>query len=139
MRDRLQSHIYGTAAVLPALAAVGEKLSALHVQRAARWIVEHQNGDGGWGESCSHMDETLRGKGPSTASQTVWALMALIGCGSETYREPVQRGLRYLMDTQRADGTWDEPWYTGTGFPGYGVGERIDIRDSRNRKRLADA
>lgn len=131
------NHIYGTAAVLPALAAIGEDMSALHVQRAARWIVEHQNADGGWGESCaSYMDERLRGKGPSTASQTAWALMALVAVSSDAFRKPVKRGLRYLMDTQRADGTWDEPYYTGSGFPGYGIGARTDVRDTRNRKRL---
>ena len=27
-------------------------------------------------------------------------------------------GVRYLIDTQRADGTWDESLATGTGFPG---------------------
>ena len=30
----------------------------------------------------------------------------------------VERGLRWLAQTQRADGSWDEPQYTGTGFPG---------------------
>ena len=24
----------------------------------------------------------------------------------------------WLAQTQRPDGTWDEPWFTGTGFPG---------------------
>ena len=26
--------------------------------------------------------------------------------------------MRWLVDTQRADGGWDEDLYTGTGFPG---------------------
>ncbi|MCY3730383.1 MAG: hypothetical protein OXF98_03505 [Rhodospirillaceae bacterium] len=73
------NHIYGTAAVLPALADIGGDMSAQHVRRAAHWVAAHQNGDGGWGESCaSYMDERLRGTGPSTASQTAWALMALL-------------------------------------------------------------
>ncbi|NOQ45208.1 MAG: hypothetical protein GQ559_00795, partial [Desulfobulbaceae bacterium] len=29
--------------------------------------------------------------------------------------------------------TWDEPYYTGTGFPGYGVGERIDLSSSAEK------
>ena len=29
-----------------------------------------------------------------------------------------RRGVDWLVRTQRADGTWDEPWFTGTGFPG---------------------
>jgi squalene-hopene/tetraprenyl-beta-curcumene cyclase len=132
------NHIYGTAAVLPALAVLGEDAaSAPHVARAAEWILEHQNADGGWGESCaSYMDGRLRGKGPSTASQTAWALMALIAAGSEDCVPAVRAGLSYLTRTQRDDGTWDEPHYTGTGFPGYGFGARLDLRDRRTRERI---
>jgi len=131
------NHIYGTAAVLPALAALGEDMSSAHVRRAARWIVEHQNDDGGWGETCaSYMDDRLRGKGPSTASQTAWALIALTASGSEAYLSQVRAGLAYLTSTQRDDGTWDEPYYTGTGFPGYGFGARLDFRDKKTRRRI---
>ena len=131
------NHIYGTAAVLPALAALGEDGTAPHVKRAAEWIVEHQNTDGGWGETCaSYMDDRLRGRGPSTASQTAWALMALVAAGDEAYLPPVRAGLAYLTATQRADGTWDEPYYTGTGFPGYGFGARLDFRDKKMRRRI---
>ena len=132
------NHIYGTAAVLPALATIGEDMSAPHVQRAATWVVQHQNPDGGWGETCaSYMDESLRGQGPSTASQTAWALMALLAVGAQEHDEAISRGLRYLIDTQREDGTWDEPYYTGTGFPGYGFGARMDFRDEQTKERIA--
>ncbi len=132
------NHIYGTAAVLPALRAIGADMSAVHVKRAARWMVEHQNGDGGWGETCaSYVDDRLRGKGPSTASQSAWALLALLAVSADAFRIPIERGLRYLVDTQRRDGTWDEPHYTGTGFPGYGVGARAEIRNLSDRKRIA--
>jgi squalene-hopene/tetraprenyl-beta-curcumene cyclase len=41
--------------------------------------------------------------------------MALLAAGE---RGPaVDRGVRWLADTQRPDGTWDEPQFTGTGFP----------------------
>ena len=132
------NHIYGTAAVLPALAAIGEDMSAAHVVRAADWIVAHQNDDGGWGESCaSYMDDSLRGVGPSTASQTAWALMALLAAQPNAYEASIRRGIGYLTATQRSDGTWDEPYYTGTGFPGYGFGARMDFRDARDRARIA--
>ncbi|MDH3588964.1 MAG: squalene--hopene cyclase, partial [Gammaproteobacteria bacterium] len=103
------NHIYGTAAVLPALAAIGEDMQQDWIRDAAAWIVEHQNEDGGWGESCaSYMDYTMRGRGESTASQTGWALMALLAMGDPAYRVPVERGLAFLIGTQKPDGTWDE-------------------------------
>jgi squalene-hopene/tetraprenyl-beta-curcumene cyclase len=113
------NYLYGTAAVLPALAAIGEDMSQAYVRRAADWVEAHQNEDGGWGETCaSYMDDSLRGRGPSTASQTAWALMALLAVGGARYDGAILHGLQYLAETQREDGTWDEPYYTGTGFPG---------------------
>ena len=132
------NHIYGTAAVLPALAALGEDMSAPYIKRAADWILAHQNTDGGWGETCaSYMDDSWRGKGESTASQTAWALMALLAVENPVYDSAVRHGLGFLASTQREDGSWDEPYYTGTGFPGYGFGARIDFRDDHTRKRIA--
>jgi squalene-hopene/tetraprenyl-beta-curcumene cyclase len=81
------------------------------------WLRAHQQPDGGWGESSdSYADPSLRGAGPSTPSQTGWALMALIAAGEVRSRE-VARGVQYLVEQQRSDGTWDEPEFTGTGFP----------------------
>ena len=93
-------------------------------RRAIDWIIDHQNEDGGWGESCgSYVAPNLHGGGPSTASQTAWALLALVAA-KEHRCEAAQKGLLYLTKTQQKDGTWDEPYFTGTGFPRYGVGER---------------
>jgi squalene-hopene/tetraprenyl-beta-curcumene cyclase len=132
------NHIYGTAAVLPALAAIGEDMTQEYVRRAADWVAAHQNEDGGWGETCaSYMDDSLRGNGPSTASQTAWALLALLAVDSRDYDRAIRRGVGHLCATQREDGTWNEPYYTGTGFPGYGLGRRMDFRDSRTRQRIA--
>ena len=55
--------------------------------------------------------------GTSTASQTAWALLALIAAG-RTDTLAARRGIAWLIETQRGDGNWDEPFYTGTGFPG---------------------
>jgi len=132
------NHIYGTAAVLPALAAIGEDMSQPYIRAAAEWLIAHQNADGGWGETCaSYMDDSLRGKGPSTASQTGWALLALVATNDKEYERTIRRGIGFLIDTQRDDGTWDEPYYTGTGFPGYGFGARMDFRDQKTRQRIA--
>ncbi|MDH3694131.1 MAG: squalene--hopene cyclase, partial [Gammaproteobacteria bacterium] len=121
------NHIYGTAAVLPALKVLGEDMDADYVIRAARWLVSCQNTDGGWGESpMSYMDDSLRGEGETTASQTAWAIMALIAVNGDDYASHIQRGVDYLVENQ-IDGTWHEEKYTGTGFPGYGAGARADL------------
>ena len=106
------------------------------MRKAGDWIAAHQNEDGGWGETCaSYMDPSLRGQGPSTASQTGWALMALLAVKSKRYRRSIERGVDYLMQQQK-EGTWDEPYYTGTGFPGYGGGARVDLAaNGLNQKR----
>jgi squalene-hopene/tetraprenyl-beta-curcumene cyclase len=119
------NHIYGTAAVLPALAAIGENMAAGYVLRACEWIADHQNCDGGWGETpASYVDTSLRGIGDSTASQTAWALIALLATPTSRFNSVIESGVNYLLRTQH-DGTWHEPQYTGTGFPGYGVGSRL--------------
>ncbi len=110
------NHVYGTGAALPALIAAGVEPSSECIRRAVRWLETHQNEDGGWGEDPrSYDDPGWIGRGPSTASQTAWALLALHSTG---VRSPaLERGVQWLVRTQRADGSWDEPQYTGTGFP----------------------
>ncbi len=109
--------IYGTGAVLPALAALGEDMSAPHVRRAVDWLLERQNADGGWGERIDgYFDSAWRGRGPSTASQTAWALLALLAAG-EVDHPATGRGVDYLVRTQNEAGGWVEEAFTGTGFP----------------------
>ena len=116
------NHIYGTGAVLPALAAAGEDMSRPYVRRAVRWLLARQNHNGGWGESCSsYVDPSSIGRGPSTASQTAWALLGLLAAGGASdgiIAMAVQRGAGYLVETQEEDGQWLEDEFTGTGFPG---------------------
>ncbi len=110
------NHVYGTGAAVPALVAAGVDPREPSIRRAVEWLLAHQNDDGGWGEDPrSYDDERWIGRGPSTASQTGWALLALHAAGERS--EAVQRGIDWLVRTQRADGGWDEPQYTGTGFP----------------------
>jgi len=88
------------------------------ITRAIEFLVAHQNADGGWGEDIrSYDDPSLRASGHSTASQTAWALLAFVASGRAKDEEAF-RGASFLASTQRADGNWDEPYYTGTGFPG---------------------
>ncbi len=112
------NYIYGTGAVVPALVAAGVTPDTEPIRRATAWLVEHQNLDGGWGEDLrSYVDRSWAGRGESTPSQTAWALLALLAAG-EHASAAVERGIGWLVDTQRADGGWDEDQYTGTGFPG---------------------
>jgi squalene-hopene/tetraprenyl-beta-curcumene cyclase len=112
------NYVYGTGAAVPALVRAGVAVADPRIRRAVAWLEGHQGDDGGWGEDMrSYREPSLRGRGPSTASQTAWALLALLAAG-EHGSDATRAGVRYLIDTQRADGTWDEPWYTGTGFPG---------------------
>ncbi|MFG2292666.1 squalene--hopene cyclase [Streptomyces sp. NPDC048603] len=112
------NYVYGTGSVLPALAAAGIPASHPAVRRAVAWLESVQNDDGGWGEDQrSYRDpERWAGRGDSTPSQTAWALLALLAAG-ERDGKAVERGIGYLTDTQREDGSWDEPHFTGTGFP----------------------
>jgi squalene-hopene/tetraprenyl-beta-curcumene cyclase len=111
------NHVYGTGAAVPALVAAGVPTTAAPVRRAVDWLERHQNPDGGWGEDLrSYVDPEWIGRGTSTASQTAWALLALLAAGERT--PAVERGVRFLVDTQLPDGSWDEPLFTGTGFPG---------------------
>jgi squalene-hopene/tetraprenyl-beta-curcumene cyclase len=111
------NHVYGTCAALLALEAAGAGAQDLQVRRAVRWLEDHQNEDGGWGEDPrSYEDPAWIGRGPSTASQTAWALLGLHAAGE---RSPAMaRGVAWLVEQQLPDGGWDEPQYTGTGFPG---------------------
>jgi squalene-hopene/tetraprenyl-beta-curcumene cyclase len=112
------NHVYGTGAVVPALVAAGVSPQERSIRRAVGWLYAHQNDDGGWGEDPRSYDEQAWiGHGPSTASQTAWALLALHAAGEDT--EAMWRGVDWLVATQRPDGGWDEPQYTGTGFPSY--------------------
>ncbi|MDV9188983.1 squalene--hopene cyclase [Streptomyces sp. SR27] len=111
------NYVYGTGSVIPALTAAGLPVSHPAIRRAVGWLGSVQNEDGGWGEDLRsyHAKEWI-GRGDSTASQTAWALIALLAAG-ERDSEPVRRGVAWLAETQREDGSWDEPHFTGTGFP----------------------
>ncbi len=111
------NYVYGTGAAIPALIDAGVAPGDERVRRAVAWLEAHQNPDGGWGEDMrSYVDEQWRGRGDSTPSQTAWALLALLAAG-ERESAATRAGVAFLVGTQRPDGTWDEPQYTGTGFP----------------------
>ncbi|MEO3765491.1 squalene--hopene cyclase [Streptomyces sp. B5E4] len=111
------NYVYGTGSAVPALVAAGLPTSHPAIRRAVAWLESVQNEDGGWGEDLrSYPDPKWIARGDSTASQTGWALLALLAAG-EHDSVAVQRGVAWLARTQLPDGSWDEPQFTGTGFP----------------------
>jgi len=112
------NYVYGTGSVVPALTAAGLPAAHPAIRRAVDWLEKVQNEDGGWGEDLrSYSDsKAWSGRGASTASQTAWALLALLAAG-EHDSKAVERGVEWLAATQLPDGSWDEPYFTGTGFP----------------------
>ena len=111
------NYIYGTWQVLRGLAAISEDMTQDWILRGRDWLESCQNTDGGWGETCATYDNpATKGIGESTASQTAWALMGICAIG-DLDRPSIHRGLRYLLSSQKSDGSWDEPQITGTGFP----------------------
>ena len=111
------NYIYGTWQVLQGLEAIRFDMRHPMVRRAVAWLKKVQQTGGGWGESCqSYNDPSTAGQGTPTASQTGWALLALIAAG-ETDSDAVKNGVHYLVSTQNGEGTWDEDEFTGTGFP----------------------
>jgi squalene-hopene/tetraprenyl-beta-curcumene cyclase len=120
------NYLYGTFLVLRGLEAIGVDRLEPQIQQAAEWIRMVQNPDGGWGESCgSYDDPNTRGVGPSTPSQTAWAMLGLLAAGDDR-SDSLAKGVRWLLTRQRPDGNWDECMgegptrqniITGTGFP----------------------
>src|ERR1700757_4168961 len=120
------NYIYGTFLVLRGLEAIGVWNHEPQIQQAAEWLRSVQNPDGGWGETCgSYDDPATRGVGPSTPSQTAWAILGLLSAG-DTRSDSVAKGIKWLLSHQETDGSWDESTgegvtrqalYTGTGFP----------------------
>lgn len=131
------NYIYGTGAVLPALSALTLDMGEAWIVRASNWLIDKQNSDGGWGESCtSYMDLKAKAKGPSTPSQTAWAIMGLCATARPQDRQPVLKGVRWLVQQQHL-GSWHETQFTGTGFPGYGIGQSVKLGDPGLEERLA--
>jgi len=111
------NYIYGTWQVLRGMRAMNWNMTEPWLLKARAWLESVQHDDGGWGERCNTYDDPVfKGQGPSTASQTAWAVMGL--CAFDDPEIPaLKRGIEYLIRTQNADGSWTEEETTGTGFP----------------------
>jgi squalene-hopene/tetraprenyl-beta-curcumene cyclase len=111
------NYIYGTWQVLRGLRAMKLDMRQPWLLKAREWLESVQLEDGGWGERCNTYDDPVfKGQGPSTASQTAWAVMGL--CAFDDPHSPaLKRGIEHLVRTQNPDGSWTEAETTGTGFP----------------------
>jgi squalene-hopene/tetraprenyl-beta-curcumene cyclase len=126
------NYIYGTWQAVIGPIRCGEDRRQDWIQRAARWMKSVQKPDGSFGESAmSYEDFSLKGLGPSTASQTAWAAMVLQEtCGPGD--PDLKRAIQWLCDNQLTEreasdprrnpdgdppGAWVEREFTGTGFP----------------------
>jgi squalene-hopene/tetraprenyl-beta-curcumene cyclase len=112
------NHLYGTGAALPALEACGVPPDHPSMRRAVAWLDSVQQEHGGFGEDIrSYADPAWRGRAAFAApSQTAWALLGYVAAGNAEIGN-ARRAADYLCSVQRADGDWDEPHFTGTGFP----------------------
>ncbi len=111
------NYIYGTWQVLRGLRALNIDMHQPWLLKARDWLESVQHEDGGWGERCNTYDDPIfKGQGPSTASQTAWAVMGLCAF-DDPDRPSLRRGIEYLIRAQNSDGSWTEHETTGTGFP----------------------
>ena len=111
------NYIYGTWQVLRGMRALNLNMHQPWLLRGRAWLESVQHEDGGWGERCNTYDDPVfKGQGPSTASQTAWAVMGLLAFDDPNLAS-VKRGIEYLTRTQNPDGSWTELETTGTGFP----------------------
>ncbi|MEN6407832.1 MAG: terpene cyclase/mutase family protein [Thermoguttaceae bacterium] len=111
------NYIYGTWQSITGLTSVGVSTDDPMVVAGVNWLLSHQQACGGWGESPDTYDYPhRRGQGTPTASQTAWAILGLLAAGLADH-PAVARGVAFLSLMQEADGTWDEPEFTGVGFP----------------------
>jgi squalene-hopene/tetraprenyl-beta-curcumene cyclase len=111
------NYIYGTWQVLRGLRALNIDLHQPRLLKARTWLESVQHEDGGWGERCNTYDDPVfKGRGPSTPSQTAWAVMGLC-VFDDPDRSSLKRGVEYLIRAQDPDGSWPEQETTGTGFP----------------------
>ncbi len=103
---------YGTWFGVWGLRAAGILPSHPAIQRAAQFLIRHQNSDGGWGEEPRSCLESRYISAASQPIRTGWALLALLEAGFA--RSPaVERGIKFLLDSQLDTGAWPEETIAG--------------------------
>lgn len=111
------NYVYGTWSVLVALNGAGEDMSAPYIRKSVEWLKASQLPDNGWGEGLETYQTGRKAFArTSTASQTAWAVLALMSAG-EFESDEVQNGIGFLRTADRDGARWHEKHWTGTGFP----------------------
>ena len=124
------NYIYGTWQALVGLAAVGVPKDDLTVVAGADWLATCQQPCGGWGETPeTYADPRLRGTGPTTASQTAWAVMGLLAAGRRTTRpRSAASSSSSIASGRTASGTSRN--LPGPASPGSSISATITIRST---------
>ncbi|MCA9698606.1 MAG: squalene--hopene cyclase, partial [Myxococcales bacterium] len=111
---------YGTFFAVAGLMAAGLDREHVALRRAVRFLLSRQRPDGGWGERYEGVlegrERDLDPDEPSRVVQTAWAVLTLQQAAPERGREAIERGVAFLLASQRADGGWDHDASVGVFF-----------------------
>lgn len=136
---------YGTWFGIEGLKAAGLSVKSTEIQRACAFLIAKQLPDGGWGETAeSNLKRTYVHAERGQAVMTAWALLALLA-GGEANSRAVSQGLRFLVTSQREDGSYPDEHIAGMFnkscaihydnylkvFPLWALGEARRLREGR--------
>ncbi|KYQ91453.1 cycloartenol synthase [Tieghemostelium lacteum] len=99
---------YGTWFGVEGLVASGEPLSSPSIIKACKFLLSKQRSDGGWGESfMSNVTKNYVQHEQAQIVNTAWALLSLMSAKYPD-REPIERGIRYLISKQYPNGDFPQ-------------------------------
>jgi squalene-hopene/tetraprenyl-beta-curcumene cyclase len=105
--------LYGTFSALTGLAHVDQDMSEDWIQKGLAALLNRQNPDGGWGETCDSYNSGEYLSAKSSLFHTSIVLIALIYCGKVTSKE-VERGIEFLLSRKE---NWKDTHFNAPGFP----------------------
>jgi len=110
------NYTYGTGQVLEGLLVTGSEPEDPPVRKAVAWLFQVQNPDGGWGESVASYETGTFEPGDSSVAQSAAVLAGLLRAG--VLEDPrFLNGIRYLLEVQQADGSWQDRVFYAVNVP----------------------